>query len=286
MKKIRTVMAYYNGEKFIDEQMQSIVDQIIPDGYEHEIYVYDDGSKEESIKYLENKWESRITKVISKKNEGLLLTFTKGFMDAISDGVDIVFFADQDDVYKKDKYLKHVVEHEKGFSYVSSKSRIWYYETNEFEEWFLNIWSGHRMSVAPKSIKFETDKLLNAVKKINKTIYSHRYHDTLYSFVFAIKTNVSFITENLTDYRNNIQSASRQVSDDIKVMWKDDYSYYFDVIKPFFLEVFNEKIKIKEYNKGLYYFDYSYLRCRQMAWMRMHWNNLWMHLRCKKMRNL
>ena len=52
MKKVLVLMATYNGARYLDEQIQSLIDQ---KNVELEILVRDDGSTDNTINVL-NKW--------------------------------------------------------------------------------------------------------------------------------------------------------------------------------------------------------------------------------------
>ena len=55
MKKVLVLMATYNGARYLDEQIQSLIDQ---KNVELEILVRDDGSTDNTINVL-NKWKNK-----------------------------------------------------------------------------------------------------------------------------------------------------------------------------------------------------------------------------------
>lgn len=98
--KISVIIPVYNKEKYLDQCMESILNQ----SYDNfEIFMIDDGSTDSSpIKC--DKWaekDTRIT-VIHKENEGLSLTRNVGLDRATGD---IVSFVDADDYLDPDTYL-------------------------------------------------------------------------------------------------------------------------------------------------------------------------------------
>lgn len=100
--KISVVMATYNGEKFIKEQLDSIrLQTIIPE----EVIICDDCSTDTTValvktyieKYsLQNSWKLWI----NEKNLGFADNFHKAIGMASGD---YIFFSDQDDIWKKKK---------------------------------------------------------------------------------------------------------------------------------------------------------------------------------------
>jgi glycosyltransferase involved in cell wall biosynthesis len=104
--KIAIILATYNGEKYIKEQIESIFTQTTTNVM---VYVSDDGSTDNTIKIISNYIQC---------NDCERLTFTralgKGYvqnflhmLDKVS--ADYIFFSDQDDVwlpFKIERYLK------------------------------------------------------------------------------------------------------------------------------------------------------------------------------------
>lgn len=96
------VMATYNGEKYLEEQLDSIFCQTKP---VDEVIICDDGSKDGTLeiieKYITEKNLNLSWKLIkNKKNLGYADNFHQGL--ALATG-EYIFFADQDDVWCEDK---------------------------------------------------------------------------------------------------------------------------------------------------------------------------------------
>jgi glycosyltransferase involved in cell wall biosynthesis len=88
-------MASYNGEKFIEEQLKSILNQLDDSD---EIIIVDDCSKDDTIKKIEEIDDSRITVFKNDKNKGHVFSFGR----AISlTNNEIIFMSDQDDIWLK-----------------------------------------------------------------------------------------------------------------------------------------------------------------------------------------
>lgn len=98
--KISVAICTYNGEKYIIDQIESIIEQsIMPD----EIVLCDDGSQDKTIFVAENILKSSGINYIIKINQrnlGIVRNFEKAI--SLTTG-DIVFLSDQDDVWKKQK---------------------------------------------------------------------------------------------------------------------------------------------------------------------------------------
>lgn len=86
-------MATYNGERFLPEQIDSIISQM---GMDDELVVVDDASSDRTVSYLESLSDSRIKIYKNKSNIGHVQSFAKALGLAQSA---YIFMADQDDVW-------------------------------------------------------------------------------------------------------------------------------------------------------------------------------------------
>lgn len=99
---ISVAMATYNGEKFIEEQLDSILNQTLPVS---EIIIRDDISKDNTAEviqtYIKNKGlEDKIDFKVNEKNLG----YASNFMGALKETKgDYIFFCDQDDIWPTDR---------------------------------------------------------------------------------------------------------------------------------------------------------------------------------------
>lgn len=104
--KVVVLLATYNGEKYIKEQIESIYDQ----NFEGDILVYirDDGSKDNTQDVLNtiDKRENRGYVFSKEENVGPQKSFLKLIEDAPK--ADYYFFADQDDVWMSHKIRRGV----------------------------------------------------------------------------------------------------------------------------------------------------------------------------------
>ena len=103
--KILIMLSTYNGELYLDKQLQSIFDQDV----EASIYLFvrDDGSVDKTLEIL-HKWEDRLKILYLKDNErlGAAKSFWKLLMNAPE--ADYYAFVDQDDIWDKNKLAKAI----------------------------------------------------------------------------------------------------------------------------------------------------------------------------------
>ncbi len=104
---ISVCITTFNGEKFIEEQVLSILSQL---NIKDEIIVSDDGSKDNTINILSNIKDKRL-KIISNdkanigpKHKYSFAKITNNFTNALTIAKgDIIFLADQDDIWLPNK---------------------------------------------------------------------------------------------------------------------------------------------------------------------------------------
>ena len=98
MDMVAIVMSTYNGEKYLKEQIDSILSSTYQD---FKIYINDDGSSDSTMSILENYKEQYPDKIHLRQNESNL-GVTLNFLNAISNiRSDYIMFCDQDDVWKE-----------------------------------------------------------------------------------------------------------------------------------------------------------------------------------------
>lgn len=96
-------IATYNGEKYVEEQLRSILLQIQP---EDEVIVSDDGSTDNTLKIIDSIGDKRIRIYHSDAHN-----YKDNFENALKQATgDIIFLSDQDDVWLPNKYEKCIEE--------------------------------------------------------------------------------------------------------------------------------------------------------------------------------
>ena len=271
MEKIDILLATYNGEKFVKEQIESILNQT----YENfNLIISDDASTDNTLNILEEyeKKDTRIKVFKKEKNKGLIDNFEFLLKNVTSD---YFMFSDQDDIWKKDKIEKSINklnEENSGLVYtdleiVDEKLNViypsyWKYKQiykkikkyNNFEALYLNNFvTGCTILAKSKYIK---DIL--PLPRNSKFVL----HDYWTALIISAKDKISYVEEPTIQYRqhkNNRVGSSRK-SDQLENF--EDLRNLFIRVKIEHFEVFKEnieKIKTKESskytNEALKYFE-------------------------------
>lgn len=104
MKKIAVLMSTYNGEKYIKEQIDSILNQ---EGCEVELIIRDDGSTDKTREIIDKYTHLDNVSILQEKNN---LRPAKSFLRLLEvvPKYDYYAFADQDDIWDKDKLISGI----------------------------------------------------------------------------------------------------------------------------------------------------------------------------------
>ena len=209
--KISVCLATYNGEKYIKEQLDSILPQLSAND---EIIISDDNSTDDTINIIRSLNDERI-KIYVNKTKGIVKNFENALNNASGD---IIFLSDQDDVWKNDKVKKilSAFSSDNSLTLVFSNAEIIdengisknynFFKDNEanytsiFKAFFKNQFLG--CTIAFKS---------ELKSKILPFPYGIPMHDWWIGVLSLFYGKVKFLNESLISYRrhnNNVTSES------------------------------------------------------------------------------
>lgn len=264
--KICVIMSTYNGEKYIEEQIESIINQQGIEKAQLIIYVRDDGSQDHTVAFLEEYRKKKNISIVINKGENV--GAAKSFMKALQNCpcADYYAFCDQDDVWKKDKLISAIksINHydrnepvlwASNYSVVDDKRRILckspIYEPcrDDLKVLYYNN--------VPGCLMVFNSSLMQQIRKLS--IENVRMHDIVTLNIAIITGKVIFNNESFVEYRqhgNNVigyghkkVKLKKWIKDKVKlVREKEDYniSEYAGEILNKFQEYLNSK-QIKEY---------------------------------------
>jgi len=145
-KNVAIILSTFNGEKYIDEQMKSLVNQTYKD---IEIFIHDDGSKDSTVEVLKSYVVrySNIHLIEGKTGDGYPACFINLLKKV--EGFSYYAFSDQDDVWKPTK-IENAVNH---LSLQDSEIPILYYTAVEYCDASLNFIRSSRFAEGKKQIE-------------------------------------------------------------------------------------------------------------------------------------
>lgn len=178
---ISICMATYNGEKFIKEQIESILIQL---GTNDELIIVDDCSKDHTIQIINDFNDKRIRLYKNETNRGHVYTFSKAVSLSKNQ---YIFFSDQDDIWvpgrlekMRDLLIKTGVNVlssnfdlllQDGTYKQAHKWRLYYQDSSLYLKNILNIFLGKR-SYLGCAMAFHRN-IINIAFPIPKYVESH-----------------------------------------------------------------------------------------------------------------
>ena len=209
-KMISVCLASYNGEKYIKEQIESILSQLEDTD---ELIVSDDGSADNTLAIVKHIADKRIKVVNNILGKGVNNNFENALNNANGD---ILFLADQDDIWLPNKVNICVNELKDNDLVVSNcivtdgNGKVIYPSyfdiTKSGKGFFKNL---YRSTYLGCCLAFKRDAL-NKILPIPKSLLL--FHDWWFGFVAEIYFKVSFISTPCMYFRRHHETNSKTVS--------------------------------------------------------------------------
>lgn len=95
--KVSVAMATYNGENYLKEQIESIINQL---GNDDELIISDDGSTDGTVAIIKSYLEDPRIKFFTNPGNGVIQNFENAIRNTSND---VIFLSDQDDVWLPNK---------------------------------------------------------------------------------------------------------------------------------------------------------------------------------------
>lgn len=272
---IDILLATYNGSKYIDTQVSSIVNQTYTNWT---LYIHDDGSSDSTVEKI-LQWTKKDSRIIFV-NDGItfhnpaehfmhLMTFSKS---------EYVCFSDQDDLWLENK-LQRMINcfncSEQTPKLLVSSCFLWKIESNEIIP-KINFYPAYTL----EQFLFLNGGLQGCAMMFNSTLrdivlsskvdylYMHDYLVSLAGFIFG---KVEYINENLFLYRQHEQNISvhleKNTLDYTKKIIKNKYvpvlyAPAYNTVKSFFASFQNQIPDVQKeiLDKYINIKDKSYLK--------------------------
>ena len=204
---ISVCMASYNGEKYIKDQIKSILKQL---GEKDELIISDDASTDHTQEIIREINDDRIKVVINKGQHG----YTGNFYNALKFAKgDYVFLSDQDDIWCPNKVTK-TIRYLKKYNFVVSDAKEVDVDLNEINKSRILCY-GMKKGFWPNLIRSRYIGCCMAFdKKVLKSIfpvptYQNKYpHDLWIALIGEGYFKSYLIREPLILYRRHGENAS------------------------------------------------------------------------------
>ena len=229
--KLSVCMAVFNGEKFIKEQLDSILVQL---GDADEVIISDDGSTDKTLSIIEGYDDTRI-QIFHSGQKSIIKNFENSLINATGD---VVFLSDQDDIWYPNKVVK-VLTYIQSYDLVFSNASVFKENTNQsyllykgkitrtgfFKNFIKNNYIGATMA-------FKHDILKRALPFPDK-IYMH---DIWIALTAELMGRTYFIEQPLIYYRrhgNNASETDEKSSNSFVIKFKMRFNLALSLFRRF-----------------------------------------------------
>lgn len=267
MNKVCILMATFNGERFIETQIRSILNQTYS---KFDLYINDDGSRDGTIKIIEKlaTEDSRVHLLkLSDANNGQLYNFGKLMQYVSKLDYDYIMFSDQDDIWYDNKVkdtLSFMKKNESGASMVYTN-----YKENKANNTFRSAYN-QDFPLNKHSILMFQNWIMGCTVMINKLLLSYSgqipseadNHDNWIMLVALTYGNVFYLNEVTMFHRVHDNNVTNNFSK--SGILKKTYSFVNDVLhyKKFRLKKINLCKKVLAISSDRKTdFVYSFYKC-------------------------
>ncbi|AZB27489.1 glycosyltransferase [Chryseobacterium bernardetii] len=256
MIKIKILLATYNGEKYIREQMDSILNQ---QGIEVNVAVSDDGSKDKTLEIIKHNYPE----ILISQNIPGTGSAAKNFLKMVSeltidDDFDYIAFSDQDDIWLPEKMKKavEILQKENSDLYCSNLTK-WDTSTGSLTElkkdfpqkkydFLFEGGSAGCTYVLTRKLVFQLKEFVN--KRLDNSDWNEFSHDWLiYFFARYNGYKVSIDSNSYIHYRihdSNVHGHLNKISlSTIKSKFSKVLNGYHDVHARNFIEYVDKDTK-------------------------------------------
>ena len=205
MTRISVCIATYNGEKYLKQQIDSVISQLNTDD---EIVISDDGSTDQTIYILESYKDERIKIYTNTNKHGVIHNIENALKNSTGK---YIFLCDQDDVWVDNK-VKISLEALKNYDLVVSDCFITDENLNIIQDSFYK----QHNSKSNKWLALLRNPYLGCCLSFKRTVLDLSLpfpknipmHDSWIGNVGAFKFKSIFIAEKLIYYRRHGNNAS------------------------------------------------------------------------------
>ena len=216
MAKVAVILSTYNGEKFLNEQIDSILNQTYT-GFD--LIIRDDGSKDNSLNIVKEYMKSNLNiQVFAGENVGFIKSFYT--LLELADGYDYYSFADQDDYWEKEKLESLIKELEQ---IDKDKPGLVYSDSDYYDENMNFIKKGHtnrKASFENSLVECVSQGMTMIINKktrdlvLNNKSNNSIFHDQWCYMICAGLGEIRYVNKPLVRYRrlnNSVTAEGRGI---------------------------------------------------------------------------
>lgn len=201
MMKISVCVATYNGERYIKEQIDSILSQL---GVDDEIIISDDSSSDNTLDIIKDFKDPRIVIYDMQEYHSPIFNFENAIKHANGE---VIFLADQDDKWLSNRVSKALQLHEEGYNLVLCNCKNVFRDcvtvTHHNENPIKDTWNSIKKSPFVGCMMSFDRKVMDLVLPFPNTI---AMHDLWIGLLAQRNMKCGYIDEPLVEYNRHEES--------------------------------------------------------------------------------
>ncbi len=231
--KVSIITVTYNSEEHLEETIQSVINQ----SYQNIEYIIIDGASTDSTLTIVEKHKSKISKVVSEKDDGLYYALNKGIELATGEIIGILH---SDDFYTNLDVIKNVVETFSQNKCEAVYANLYYVNktnTNKIiRKWnsgnykegsFINGW------MPPHPTFFVKKEIYNKLGSFNTRLKTSADYELMLRFIHKNKIKLGYLNQFIINMRIGGQS-NESVNNRVKANIEDRAAWTLNGLKPRF----------------------------------------------------
>ncbi len=207
MAAVSVALAAYNGERYVQSQLRSILDQLEPDD---EIVVVDDASTDATVERIAALGDGRVRLLRNEHNLGVRATFERALRACRHQ---FIFLSDQDDLWLHDKRTTLLAELQAGAVLALSDASVIDADGRELEASFMARRGGFRGSALATLMK---NRYLGCTMAFRRELLADilpipqrvPQHDMWIGLLATARGRVAYVDRTLLQYRRHGGNAS------------------------------------------------------------------------------
>lgn len=219
MNKLYILLATYNGNKYIAEQLDSLLCQTYTDFH---ILISDDGSNDSTVSIINHYCETyKKIKLLPPKNKKMGVCGNFEYLLENADDADYIMFCDQDDIWQPDKVLLAMASMKKEETLHTNQTPILVYSNMQYVSSDLTSISYLSICVEQKNkpTLLVQNYIYGCTMLLNKCLYllllpiskNADNHDAWTSLVACMTGKIVYIPDKTILYRQHDSNASGNV---------------------------------------------------------------------------
>ncbi|MBP9070360.1 MAG: glycosyltransferase [Bacteroidia bacterium] len=240
--KISIITATYNSEAFLEQTINSILQQT----YKDIEYIIVDGNSTDGTISIINKYKDKLSHFISEKDEGIYHALNKGI--ALASG-DVIGFLHSDDFYTNNNVIEHVVKEFKTKNTDGLYANLYFVDKTDpnkiTRKWHSGDYSPNSFMygwMPPHPTLFLKKDVYKKYGTFNLDLKTSADYELMLRFIHKHQISLTYLDEFIIKMRVGGQSTA-SVNNRVKANLEDRKAWEINGLKPKFFTLWLKPLR-------------------------------------------